>query len=325
MGAMNRMREMNDLSVAAKWRLAASYYLAGRDRIATKIISDLETKIPDYNEFSYSYGSNVRDEAMILETLTIMKDKDRAKDVMTDLANDLSSSRWYSTQSTAYGLLAIAKFVGAAGVDQEIKYELQVNNNKKANVKTSSAVSQKKIDVNSQLTGSVNVTNNCNKLLFIKVQLDGIPLIGDPTSANNDLNMTVTYKDLNGNIIDVSQLVQGTDFVAEVRVQHPGVRRNYKELALTQMFPSGWEIRNMRMEGESSVKSGSVPRYQDIRDDRVYSYFDIDRNHSKTFKIILNAAYVGKFYLPTVYCEAMYNNEINSQEGGYWVEVVKVD
>ena len=38
--------------------------------------------------------------------------------------------------------------------------------------------------------------------------------------------------------------------------------------------------------------------------------------------MILNAAYLGRFYLPTVYCEAMYDNEINASQAGKWVEVV---
>jgi uncharacterized protein YfaS (alpha-2-macroglobulin family) len=42
-----------------------------------------------------------------------------------------------------------------------------------------------------------------------------------------------------------------------------------------------------------------------------------------TFRIVLNAAYVGRYYLPTVYCEAMYDNTINSRKPGKWVEVVK--
>jgi len=39
--------------------------------------------------------------------------------------------------------------------------------------------------------------------------------------------------------------------------------------------------------------------------------------------VLLNAAYLGRFYLPTVYCEAMYDNEIYSRKAGRWVEVVE--
>jgi alpha-2-macroglobulin len=70
----------------------------------------------------------------------------------------------------------------------------------------------------------------------------------------------------------------------------------------------------------TTVKS-SYPTYQDIRDDRVYTYFDLYKNETKTFRVILNAAYNGKFYLPNVSCEAMYDNEINNTKPGKWVIV----
>jgi uncharacterized protein YfaS (alpha-2-macroglobulin family) len=61
--------------------------------------------------------------------------------------------------------------------------------------------------------------------------------------------------------------------------------------------------------------------YQNIRDDRVYTYFDLASNKSKTFKILLNASYAGQFYLPTIYAEAMYDATINARQPGKWIEV----
>jgi hypothetical protein len=135
--------------------------------------------------------------------------------------------------------------------------------------------------------------------------------------------MNVRYLNIDGKTINPSQIEQGADFIAEVEIQHPGIRQEYKEMALTQIFPSGWEIRNTRMDLVESQHIGDKPRYQDIRDDRVYSYFDLHTGGKKTFRVLLNAAYLGRFYLPTVYCEAMYDNEIYSRKAGRWVEVVE--
>ncbi len=59
----------------------------------------------------------------------------------------------------------------------------------------------------------------------------------------------------------------------------------------------------------------------DIRDDRVYHYFDIRENETLTYYVQLNAAYPGTFYWPGVYCEAMYDNSISSGVNGRWVTV----
>ncbi|HEY9560632.1 MAG TPA: hypothetical protein VIR29_07590, partial [Anseongella sp.] len=62
--------------------------------------------------------------------------------------------------------------------------------------------------------------------------------------------------------------------------------------------------------------------WQDIRDDRVYTYFDLQEKGSVTYHVLLNAAYPGKYYQAPVYCEAMYDAGINARTSGRWVEVV---
>ena len=76
------------------------------------------------------------------------------------------------------------------------------------------------------------------------------------------------------------------------------------------------------MDEIETVKVKDKPRYQDIRDDRVYSYFNVGKNRKRTFRVLLNASYQGRFYLPSVQCEAMYDATIQSLIPGQWVEVV---
>jgi len=322
LGAMNRMREMNNLTSVSKWRLAAAYQLAGRESVAKAIISNLDISVRDYKEMSYSYGSSQRDQAMILETLALMNNKLKAKTVLDDLADKLSSDKWMSTQTTAYSLLAISKFVGVGNDNIDLKYEFSVDEKNAKSITTTSPISQAELSVDAKNSHQLKVTNTSDQVLFAKLQLEGIPLLGDSTSSANHLKMKVNYFTLDGKKLDPSRLIQGTDFVAEVSISHPGIKVDYKEMALTQIFPSGWEIRNLRLEGNTTTDSGDKSRYQDIRDDRVYTYFDIAKNKTKKYKVILNAAYLGRFYLPTVYCEAMYDNDINASKAGQWVKVV---
>ena len=169
--------------------------------------------------------------------------------------------------------------------------------------------------------GRMELKSTGDRTLFLSMQLDGIPLENPVADEESDLSMDVRYLNMEGEYLDPSQLDQGTDFMAEVTLKHPGVRARYEELALTQMFPSGWEIRNLRLDNMESSRVKSLPEYQDIRDDRVYSYFGLDKGESKTFVIMLNAAYLREFFLPAVYCEAMYDNEIHATKPGKWVRV----
>ena len=128
---------------------------------------------------------------------------------------------------------------------------------------------------------------------------------------------------MTGKPLDVKQIKQGTDFVAQVTIKNPGQRGRYDNMALTQLFPSGWEILNTRMLNNDEVFKSSPSDYRDIRDDRVYTYFRLNVHESVTYTVMLTAAYTGRYYLPGVYCEAMYNAAINHLEKGQWVEVVK--
>jgi len=97
-----------------------------------------------------------------------------------------------------------------------------------------------------------------------------------------------------------------------------------RDLALRQIFPSGWEITNMRIQ-EMEVDEGKNVRdynYRDIRDDRVYTFFDLIRDRKKNFVTELTATYAGRFFLPGTFCEAMYAKGIGAKDTGMWVEVV---
>lgn len=319
-GAMNRMRELRNLSPAARWRLAAAYQQISRQEIAQELVARASTEIEPYRELGHSYGSDVRDRAMILETMSLMQATLRGKSILEELCTSIGTDRWYSTQTTAYTLMAIAKFVGNSGAGEStLRYTWSVDGQSSSNA-TESVIAQHVLD-ETDTPSNVSITNDGQKTIFLKLSSTGIPLVGDKTDSSNDLAMSVEYYSMNGNPLNISCLEQGTDFYAEVIITHPGVRRNYDEMALTQIFPSGWEIRNTRMDLAETSVVADKPEYQDIRDDRVYSYFDLGRNQTVRYRTILNASYLGSYYLPTVYCEAMYDNEINARVAGQWVDV----
>lgn len=324
LGAMNRLKEYKDLSVSAKWRLAAAYVKAGQPEVAKKLIAGLPYVTTPYREMGYSYGSNDRDDAMILETLTLLNDKVKAGPVVKNVSKALSSGYWMSTQTTAYCLIAVSKFASAGGgASKEMKYNVKINNLAPIALNTKLPVKQIDMQLKGAAPGNISVTNNGTGIMFARIILEGIPETGDQTEADNDLKVNVNYTTMTGTPIDVTSLEQGTDFIAEVQITNPGTRGEYLEMALSQIFPSGWEIHNTRMDDAESVIKSDYPTYQDIRDDRVYTYFDISPYKTATYRIVLNAAYVGRYYLPTIYCEAMYDNTINSRKPGKWVSVVK--
>ncbi|OAQ42266.1 hypothetical protein A5893_03910 [Pedobacter psychrophilus] len=323
-GAMNRLREFQYLSDAAKWRLAAAYHLIGQTGVASQMIKGLSLEIKPYQQMGYTFGSNLRDEAMILETLTQMGRKAQALSLVKSIAAKLSQESWYSTQTTAYSLIAIAKYCGVNKDGSKLNFAYAINGVTKS-VSTNTYLERIPVDFKSG-NANIKIQNKGDNLLYVRVIREGQPPQGQNPPQNNNpetLSMDVIYKTLNGRLIDPTSISQGTDFVAEVTINNPGKRGVYEQMALTQIFPSGWEIINTRLNDNDGENSSSDYTYRDIRDDRVLTYFNINPRQSLTYQVLLNAAYLGKFYLPSVSCEAMYDNDISAVNTGKWVEVVK--
>lgn len=322
LSAMNRLREAKDLGSQAKWRLAAAYALTGKDQVARQLTNGLSTEVTAYQELSYTYGSAVRDQAMILETASLLKETNKAGQLVQDLSTSLSQQGWMSTQTTAYALMSMAKYLGETSIDDGVQFDYQYAGARKVGVNSKKPVFQ--IDL-----GNVNATQNKIELnnqsgakLFTRLVVSGQPKPGNERGLSKDLKIQVRYTDKAGNSILPERLEQGQDFFAIVEVTHPNTRLiRFKELALDQVFPSGWEIINSRMDNIQAAQQSAFD-YQDIRDDRVNTFFSLDRGKSKTYRVQLNAAYQGRFYLPATACGAMYDNTINAFETGQWVEVV---
>lgn len=320
--AMNVLREKQNLPTAARWSLASAYALAGKPEVAKQIINNIPTSVNKYREISYTFGSELRDQAMILETLVLLQNQNTALQVAREVSQKLSSGDWYGTQSVAYGLMSMAKFAGKAQASDKFSFSYDING-KGGNFTSSSPIAQIQLPV--QAANNFTIRNTSKNQLFVRVILRGQPAVGQsneqPIASN--MNMNIQYKTLKGEPLNPQSIRQGTDFVAEITVNNPGtLGKNYKEMALAQVFPSGWEILNSRMEKVVGYTNTSIPRYQDIRDDRVNSFFELQAGKSHTYRVQLNAAYVGRFYLPSQLCEAMYDNSIMARQPGMWVEVV---
>ncbi|MES2514112.1 MAG: MG2 domain-containing protein [Bacteroidota bacterium] len=323
LGAMNRLKEKTSLSTEAKWRLSATYALVGQIEVAKKMISNVSSTAKAYQDYYYTYGSLERDDAMILETMTLLKDNSNAFLKVKALAAKLGNNDyWFSTQSTAYCLMAISKYAKVNGANTTVSADVKIGNETIA-VSDFSRTKFKMIELkNANASTPIKVSVKGGGSLFARIIKQGIPKAGNETDKFSNLELSVKYTTLNGSLIDVTNLEQGTDFVAEVTIKNPGIRGIYRNLALSQIFASGWEIRNQRLDNVTFVK-GDIPTYQDIRDDRVYSYFDLGAGATKTFKVLLNASYNGTYYLPGVNCEAMYDNSVTAHISGKWVTVKK--
>jgi len=322
LSSMNRLRELPQLPLTASWMLAAAYAKAGQPEAAKKLIASLPTKVKPYQEMFASYGSDLRDKAIILETLLLTGERTKAFEVLKEISSTLSNSgMWLSTQTVAWCLKSASAFASEEkGKKLSFAYTW---NGKEVTASTDLPYAQVSLPVDGAKAGSLKVVSQTGATLFARVITTGTPARGEENDDENNLSIMVSYTNLDGFTIDPTQLEQGSEFIASVTVTNPGGRGLYKNMALNQIFPSGWEINNLRLDGAEDRLSMDKPTYQDIRDDRVYTYFDIAPGSRKTFKVLLTASYAGTYYLPSVSCEAMYDRTVYARKRGMEVNVVK--
>lgn len=320
LGAMNRLRELPRLSNVAAWRLASAYAIIGQPELAKELYNAVDKKITNYRELSDSYGSSFRDLAVLCEVQLILGDVKNAQRSVEQLAKVLSSDKWLSTQETGYSLMAIANYCVKNGATKSRKISYTIDG---INQELTISKAVEKIHINesaSEQLRKLKFENTESSSLFVTITTSKIPTTETAEKHFSNLGLSLAYFDWEGNPIDPKKIQQGQEFKAEITLHNPTKNVWYQEMALHQFFPSGWEIHNDRLFSSSTQNAA---RYQDIRDDRVYSYFDLKAGETKKITVQLTATYCGKFYHPSVFAEAMYDNKINGLIPGFWVEVVQ--
>lgn len=321
MGAMNRLKESPALASVSRWLLGAGYALVGRPDVAKSLIEKTTSLSTSYTEYDETFGNDLRDEAIRLMTLCLLDNGKEAAGLASSISKELSSDEWLSTQSIAFSLVALSDYLEKYKVSGTMDFSYTCGG-KTEKVSTAQNIWMETLLDKAAPTASVELKNTGKSTLFARIIGTGIPAQGQVVAYSNGLSLAVSYMDQNGKAVDVSDLQQGTNFVAVVTIKNPS-SRGYNNLVLSEIFPAGWEILNTRFlnQGVTETQIAGIS-YQDVRDDRVYSYIDrLPAGKQVTVKINLCAVYPGRFYLPPVYCEAMYDALIRANTEGRQVVV----
>jgi alpha-2-macroglobulin len=318
-GAMNRLSELAYLSPQSKWLLASSYAITGRNDLAKQLIAKTTTVINPYYEYAYTYGSHIRDKAFILETFLRLGMKNEALSILKEIAGELGNNNWLSTQTAGQSLRAVAIYLKTFPAGKQMLFNI-THKNSSQNYETKNMTHF--VNLGSDKQDRITIKNNGTGTLYVRLIRRGIPKESELPPVQNNLGLKVQYTGLDGTPINIENIEQGTVFYSTVTITHPGTLTSYNSMALTQIFPSGWEVMNDRFAFENESEQSFT--YQDIRDDRVLTYFHLGKSKTVTVRVRLSASYAGTFYMPMIWCEAMYNNRVSASLPGKWVRVSRI-
>ena len=81
------------------WHLAERMPCGKHDKIARSLIANLPAEAELYRQLGRCYGSDLRDNAIIMQSMVNMDMKDEAYKLMQKMARKFASNEWLSTQA----------------------------------------------------------------------------------------------------------------------------------------------------------------------------------------------------------------------------------
>lgn len=350
--AMNQVytQSFTQLSVREKLALAASYKLSGLDSISQEIRAKLPANLLEASHYRknvddfdrvfggyYYYGSALSNQALSAYFLSIIDEKPHLA-LLNSLAKSLQDERWLGTQDIATSLLALSTLQDPASLES-----------KKAQAKAVRFIlNGKEHSITKPSTFKLgDGTESLQALdpLYISLASTGVPSASPlalPASSQNLALQREFFKiDDNGVRvgIDPAMLKKGDEFYIVLTLSNLGAKP-VRNLALTQIVPSGWEIQNTRIANDDEQGSKASPdrafmqannraSYVDIGRDRVSFFFDewLDYGSSATTYnthqvfIKCTATLAGEYILSQALAEAMYDSEFFAKTSALAVRV----
>jgi len=336
-GAMNRLRE-DLLRGSVKSHSLAQYFLALA--YAEQSLPDIALALQQRGGQLQQAGqqpelpgvlrSSMLQQLVQLELAAALQQSERRWALALELADQLKQQNGHNTIEKAWAMAVLlqqfGQAQGAADLTSEITFSAGL-----AAATTPVTTAAKPAASVWQLTDpayteaisdyqadAFAVKNTGTSELYLTLTQQGIPAEGQELAQAAGLELQVQFSDLQGQTIDPASIRQGTDFIAQIIVKNT-TAAPVKDLALMQVFPSGWQLRNTVLSDDA--KAAKLD-FQQAGDDRLQSFFPLAAGESIRLQATLNASFVGRYYLPGWTASSMYNPKIRANNLGLWVEVL---
>jgi uncharacterized protein YfaS (alpha-2-macroglobulin family) len=306
---MNRfLNVVNSKNSAVYYLLAATYQLAGFESKSAELISTAEQKIKygEENNGDYYYHASASKAAVIVECLSYFPtQKKNMEEFFADLV-DKTNKTWSSTYTKGYTFLATYKMYGSLkNLNQKMEFKLNLDGKNESISVPSGQIWKTFTEGNN--SKAITVTNTGNKDLIINQYDRFIDTNLKKEFIERELKLNINYFNVTKGIAGLDSISLGDDLTCSVEIRNNSIFK-YENLALNYRVASGFELINPRL-NNTNYELESV-NYQDFKDDRVYSFFELAAGQSVNLTFRVKAAFKGDFFKPMVQCEHMYRGDI---------------
>ena len=309
--AMNKLKAVSDISELSKSLLAASYIIIGKKDVGKKIANDVSLSFVQNERGLKNYGSSIRDVAMKLQTYTLLEEQNgKVNECIHSLANVSSSDEFLSTNEIAWIFTALSPYYNYKK-SEAIACDIFANGEKlECSLNKTSKIFRLK--VGKELLQNVKIKNKSSASIYAHLTAKSMLANEDEKMESlGGLSLKVGYEMVNMiPLKDIHSIEKGERFFIIVNAKNSS---NVKldDLMLNLPIPTGWELTNKRMsaiteDGRSDISASSYA-WQDFTDTNVYTYFSLKEGESKQFVFEGVAVYDGKYNIPSIVLESMYD------------------
>jgi uncharacterized protein YfaS (alpha-2-macroglobulin family) len=325
-GVLEKMRheELDRMPVSARYHLAGAYGLIGNQAQMHDLLPVSVVEGPKRRETGYTWYSRARQEAIMLDVLaTVEPEHGHVSELLRKLLDRAENGRWHNTQENGWAFLALGKVIAGLG-SVDVEGEIRVGGEVAAEFDREGQV----VSGGVEWAGSeVEIRTAGNGFAYYSISEEGVPRGEEQRDVTNGLVVTREYLTLAGKPLDLQRIPQGEVVVAKISLaSRSGSVRN---VVVADLVPAGLEIENPRLMNRGGPRwtqssSPLVREYLDIRDDRLL-LFTRAESSERHFFYTLRAVTQGRFTLPPVKAEAMYDPSIVSIRGKGEIRVVATE
>ncbi|HET6248719.1 MAG TPA: MG2 domain-containing protein [Tepidisphaeraceae bacterium] len=351
---MDRLGEVlkTENAGSARFHLAAAWLAAGRRDLAAGLIpSDIPA--PRANrDLSGNVGSAIRDRAILISTmLAVSPDDPRIGGLVQQLADSGRAHQWRSTQDTAFAVMAIGRYLRHAKTQAPYETaELLLDGKSIASAEGGKPLIWNATTIDDAGNGrpegvrlppagsklEVRITGQPTAIAHVAWLETGVKT-KPPASADNGMTIRRRYLDEHGKPLEAMQVRSGDLVQVELKIQAASALDN---LVIEDLLPAGLEIENPRLLGNAAgvpvapharaarvnEDGDNAPAFAsvraDMRDDRLILVGHLTQAGTGTYLYTARAVTAGKYVLPPVKGECMYDSGVNSLSGAGTFEVL---
>ncbi|HEX4797289.1 MAG TPA: MG2 domain-containing protein [Humisphaera sp.] len=317
-----------------RFHLAMAWLASGRKDLADGLIPKAIPQPRPTRELAGALASPIRDRALYISTLLAAQPQNPAiPDLVQRLARDGADHQWRSTQDVSFALMAIGRYLRQSGSSAACdKVELLANAKLMATADGATPLLwtappdllHGPLSVEAVATGAPDSAAHISWLQW------GVPM-QPPAPSDQGIEIRRRYLNERGEPLNLAAVRSGDLVQIEIALRAGEALSN---IVIDDLLPAGLEIENPRLENHSAgmVKRDETPHDPnnldfrpariDMRDDRLILVGDIHEAGRAVYTYTARAVAPGRFVVPPIQAQCMYDLAISSVSGGGMMNVI---